>query len=117
MRPDTIYSEPLSEMSAPVWFTVIFAIVGVFFITSFACRNGVFGECCKVKHHELPPSDRYGIGGHARDEGLDSSKVPTIRAESEEEDAYGDPEGESRRSGGLSADERSETDEDWRGTV
>ena len=106
-------------MSAPVWFTVIFAMTGLVIITFFACRHGVFEECCKGKHHELPPSDRYGIGigGHARDEGLDSSKVSTIRAESEEEDAYGDPEGESRRSGGLSADERSETDEDWRGTV
>ena len=108
-------------MSAPVWFTVIFAMTGLVIITFFACRHGVFEECCKGKHHELLPSDRYRIGigirGHATDEGLGSSKVSTIRAESEEEDAYGDHEEESRRSGGLSEDERSEKDEDWRGTV
>ena len=112
-------------MSAPVWFTVIFACTGVVIITLFACRNGVFAECCSSRNHGngTSKSTRYGIGigigtrGHARDEGLDSSKVSTVRAESEEEGAYGDPEKESRRSGGLSEDERSQEDEDWGGTV
>lgn len=111
----------LSEMSAPVWFTVIFAMTGVVIITLFACRNGVFGDCCKGKHHELPPSDRYGIGigiGRSpRDEGMDSSEVTARRVESEEEGAYGDPEEESGRSGGLSEDERSQENEDWGGAV
>ena len=104
---------------APVLFTSLFAFVGLGIIILFACRNGVFGEWCSSKNNGT--SQPYGIGigerGPARDGGMDSSKVPTRRAEPEEEGAYGDPEEESRRSGGLSADERSEKDEDWRGAV
>ena len=112
-------------MSVPIWFTSIFAFTGLCIIILFACRNGVFAECCSSRNHGngTSKSTGYGIGigigagGHARDEGLDSSKVSTIRAEQEEEGAYGDPEKESRRSGGLSEDERSQENEDWGGTV
>lgn len=102
-------------MSAPVWFTVIFACTGVVIITLFACRNGVFGDCCKDKHHGLSPSDRYGIGigRSATDEGMGSSEVTAVRAEPEEEGSVGDDEEESRRGGRLSSDERSEEVEDW----
>lgn len=104
---------------APVLFTSLFAFVGLSIIILFACRNGVFGECCSSKNNGT--SQPYGIGigerGPATDEGMDSSKVPTRRAEPEEEGAYGDPEEDSRRSGGFSEDERSEKDEDWGGTV
>ncbi len=112
-----------------VWFTSLFAFVGLGIIILFACRNGVFGEWCSSRNHgngTTQPTG-YGIGigertrgharGHARDEGMDSSEVTTRRAESEEEGAYGDTEEESRRSGGLSADERSQEDEDWGGAV
>lgn len=108
-------------MSAPVWFTVIFACTGVFIITLFACRNGVFGDCCSSRNNGT--SQPYGIGigertgGDTTDEGMDSSEVTAVRAEPEEEGAYGDPEEEGRRSGGLSADERSEENEDWGGSV
>lgn len=115
----------LSEMSAPVWFTVIFACTGVFIITLFACRNGVFGECCKGRNNGTYQStrDRIGIGigirdgGSPRSEAMGSSQVSAIRAESEEEGVNGSSETESRRSGGLSEDERAEEDEDWGGTV
>ena len=110
-----------------MWFTAIFAITGVVIITLFACRNGVFAECCSSRNHGngTSKSAGYGIGigigertgGYARDEGLDSSKVSTVRAEPEEEGAYGDPEKESRRSGRLSEDERSQENEDRGGTV
>lgn len=104
-----------------VLFTSLFAFVGLSIIILFACRNGVFGECCSSKNNGTSQSIGYGIGigerGPATDEGMDSSKVPTRRAEPEEEGAYGDPEEESRRSGGFSEDERSEKDEDWGGTV
>ena len=105
-----------------MWFTAIFAITGVVIITLFACRNGVFAECCSSRNHGngTSKSTGYGIGigiGVATDAGMDSRKVTARRAEPEEEGAYGDPEEESRRSGGLSEDERSEKDEDWRDTV
>ena len=101
-------------MSAPVVFTTIFAMAGLLIIILFACRNGVFGECCSSKNNGN--TQPYGIGV-ATDAGMDSGKVPTRRAEPEEESAFGDPEEKSRRSGGLSEDERSEKDEDWRDTV
>lgn len=115
--------EPLSEMSAPVWFTVIFACTGVFIITLFACRNGVFeNRCCCTNHgNGAHQPARYGIGvgdgGSPRSEGMGSSQVSALRVEPVEEGAYGEDQEESRRSGGLSSDERSEENEDWGGTV
>lgn len=97
-----------------VVFTSIFAFTGLCIIILFACRNGVFAKWCSSTNNGT--SQPYGIGV-ATDEGMDSSKVTARRAEPEEEGAYGDPEEESGRSGGLSEDERSEKDEDWRGTV
>ena len=104
-------------MSAPVWFTVISTCTGVVIITLFACRNGVCKEWCSSKNNGTTQPYGIGIGRPARDEGMDSSEVTARRAESEEEDAYGDIEEEGRRSGGLSADERSQEDEDWGGSV
>lgn len=115
-------------MSVPVWFTVLFSGTGLTIVICFAFQYGVFGECCKGSNNGTPVGThqstrhRVGVGvgvggGSPRSEGMGSSQVSTVRAESEEEGAYGSSEEESRRSGGLSSDERSEEDEDWRGTV
>ena len=95
---------PLSEMSASVLFSVIFSMTGLVIIALFACRHGVFDNCCKDKHHEPPQPDRYGIGV-AEHEGLGTREVTARRAESEEEGISGDSEEESGRSGGLSEDD------------
>ena len=116
-------------MDIPVWFTVLFSGTGLTIVICFAFQYGVFGECCKGSNNGTPvgthQSTGHGVGvgvgvgyrGSPRSEGMGSSQVSTVRAESEEEGAYGSSEEESRRSGGLSSDERSEEDEDWRGTV
>lgn len=115
-------------MSVPVWFTVLFSGTGLTIIICFAFQYGVFGECCQHSNDGTPVGTdqstrhRVGVGvgdrgGSPRSEGMGSSQVSTARAESEEEGAHESSETESGRSGGLSSDERSEEDEDWRGTV
>lgn len=112
-------------MESSTIFSFLFATTGLIIITVFACKHGVFGERCKRQNaihgaHEST-TDRIGIGvgtrGYARDGGVHSSQVEASGVEQAEESNDGDYEEESRRSGGLSSDERSEEDEDWGGTV
>lgn len=115
-----IYRHYVSEMDVPTWFSVLFAAAGLLIVACFAFQYGVFGKCCSFRNHGTRHSVGYGIGvgdGDAKPEGVDSSQVTAVRAESEEEGARGSSETESGRSGGLSEDERAEEDEDWGGTV
>ena len=104
------------------WFTLVLSATGMVAVVLFAFQHGVFGEkcCCTKKNgsnHEHRLRFGIGLGVSTRPERVDSSQVPTSRAESEEEGTDGSFEAKSGRSGGLSSDERSEEDEDWGGTV
>ena len=110
-------------------FSFLFATVGLIIITTFACKHGVFGERCKMQNADnganQSTTDGIGIGvgvgvgarGHARDGRVSGSQVEAFGTEQGEEIIDGNYEEESRRSGGLSSNDGSEEDEDWRGTV
>ncbi len=106
-------------------FTFLFAMAGMTIVTVFACKHGVFGERCKTQNADNGnhQSTRHGIGigigtrGHAGDGRVSDSQVEAFGAEQGEEIVDGIYEEESRRSGGLSSNDGSEEDEDWRGTV
>lgn len=116
-------------MIVPMWFGLLFSITGMAIIIWFAFQHGVLENKCCCRNHgngtyqSTRDRDRIGIGigigdGRSpRSEGMGSSQVSTTGIESEEEGAYGSSEEESRRSGGLSEDERPQETEDWGSTV